>query len=239
MDSYKHIILACKILIGLILGFIAFRNVITPVAYGEYDLFWKRAVNYWNTQIPMEHVGVSTCQEPGCHVIESDLWASSKHRDISCESCHSPPASREKPEPIDCLTCHQKLMARPTNFPQVQEPEHYPEDRCLKCHDPHAPIPMMRHPMPVGRQERQACMHCHLKPVDGLSQIPVEETTRFLDRLLQAPRIAFDHGGKTYCVSCHTPSPSLSEMATMVHGKDFVYCPKCHREGGLAGGDFR
>ncbi len=239
MMAYQHLITALKLLIGFVVCFLAVRYVITPVGYGEYGPFWKATTKYWMTKIPMEYVGVSGCREPACHALEEELWASSKHHDISCEACHSRLFTGQQSEKIDCLTCHGELAARPLNFPQVIPANHYPDERCLKCHNPHAPIPMMAHPMPMGRQERESCLMCHLVPADGISYIPVESTNRLLDYLLQAPRVAFDHGGKTYCVSCHTPSPSLSEMATMVHGKDYAYCPKCHREGGLAGGDFR
>jgi nitrate reductase cytochrome c-type subunit len=45
-----------------------------------------------------------------------------------------------------CLRCHQRLTARPKEFPQIDSPAHvtdkgaeFAADICLECHDAHNP----------------------------------------------------------------------------------------------------
>ena len=239
MKSFQHVLLALKIITTLVLCFLAFRNVVVPEPYGQFKSFWDSNIAYWTRQVPIEHLGSISCQEASCHEAVGILWSGSRHKIVSCETCHSVDTGEGNRKPIECLTCHQPLMARPANFPQVSPKEHYPEQTCLGCHDPHAPIPLMTHPMPTARKERDSCLICHQKSSEALPDMPLEGSSTVLGRMFRPPRIAFNHGGKKFCVSCHTQSPSMAELATMVHGQDVSYCPKCHREGGLAGRDFR
>jgi hypothetical protein len=46
-----------------------------------------------------------------------------------------------------CVSCHQRLAARPADFPQIRPQEHVTEmggeggpEACFDCHDPHAPL---------------------------------------------------------------------------------------------------
>ncbi len=239
MNGYKHFFMALKILVVFVLCFLALRNVIVPEPYGEFQYFWDQNLEYWTKGVPLEHTGSSSCQKSSCHEATGELWAASRHKVVACETCHSVNTGGDKPEPIECLTCHRPLLARPANFPQVSSDKHYPKQTCLGCHDPHAPIPMMAHPMPVARKERGSCLICHQKSSEALPDLPGEQGANVFGRMFRAPRVPFDHGGNKFCISCHTQSPSLAELATMVHGQDVSYCPKCHREGGLAGQDFR
>lgn len=239
MNSYKHFLSALKIVVICVLCFLALRSVVVPEPYGEFQSFWEGTHEYWTSNIPLEHMGSSSCQESACHKGLGDLWSGSRHKVVSCETCHGVNRAEGKQESITCLTCHRSLMARPANFPQVSEDVHYKNQQCVECHDPHAPIPMMSHPMPVARKERSSCLICHQKISEAVPDIAVEGVSPVFARMFRAPRIPFDHGGNKFCVSCHTQSPSLAELATMVHGQDVSYCPKCHREGGLAGREFR
>jgi hypothetical protein len=239
MKAYQHFLLALKLLLIFVLSFLAFRKVVVPEPYGEFQSFWKKNQGYWKDQVPVQHQGSLSCQEAACHASVGVLWGSSRHKIVSCETCHGVDSGAENRDVIQCLTCHRPLKARPANFPQVSPDQHYPNQNCLGCHDPHAPIPLMRHPMPVARQERGSCLICHQESMEVLPGLPLEEDNTVLGRMFQPPHVSFDHGGRKFCISCHTQSPSLAELATMVHGQDVSYCPKCHREGGLAGTDFR
>ena len=239
MDSSRHVILAFKIVLTLILTFLAFRMVTVPAPYGNFDVFQEKTSRYWLNEVPLEYVGVESCKASACHRDQIDLVSSSRHKDISCESCHAVAAGGIQDQPVYCMICHTHLRARPENFPQIEKILHYPKERCAKCHNPHAPIPMMTHPMPVARKGRQACLICHLQSAGETPEATVPDVPSEFEYLFKPPQKKFDHGGKKDCISCHTISPSLAELATMVHGKDVSYCPRCHRAGGLAQGDFR
>jgi len=238
VKPYRHFILALKILFVFVLCFLALRNVVVPEPYGKFDSFWRHDLEYWTRRFPLHHRGSPSCREAGCHPAEGLLWAGSRHRNVSCETCHGAEAAPGRAA-VQCLTCHRPLKARPANFPQVSPLVHYPDQACLGCHDPHAPIPLMTHPMPAGRKERDACLMCHLRDSGALPDLRAEQDTTVLGRMFRPPRVRADHGGRKFCISCHAQSPTLSELATMVHGQDVSYCPKCHREGGLAGSGFR
>lgn len=239
MQSREHIILAFKIILVLILTLLALRTVTVPVPYGKFDVFQEKTIQNWLNEVPLEYVGANSCKASACHRDQIDLVSSSRHKDISCESCHAVAVGGVEEKPVDCMICHTRLRARPENFPQITKTEHYPEQRCVKCHDPHAPIPMMSHPMPVARKGRQACLICHLEPAGEMQELTVPGISSEFEYLFRPPKKEFEHGGEKDCISCHTISPSLAELATMVHGKDVSYCPRCHRAGGLAQGDFR
>ena len=236
----SHIVRAFKIVLAVVLVLLALRMVTVPVPYGKFDLYQDRTVDYWVNKVPLEYNGAKSCKELACHGDETRLLASSRHHDISCETCHAVSVEKTQEGPFDCMVCHQRLRARPANFPQIQKSDHYPNDACVKCHNPHRPIPMMGHPMPVSRKGRQACLLCHMKSSqDEIPDPPVPGAPSEFEHLFKPPKIAFDHGGKRDCINCHTSTPSLAELATMVHGADISYCPRCHRAGGLAQGDFR
>lgn len=239
MSPYRHVLLVGKLLLLFVLCFVAIRNVVVRQPYGEFQTFWDDNLAYWTREVPLEHRGSPSCVVPACHAVVGALWSGSRHKVVSCETCHGVDLGDGTPRTIECMTCHRPLKARPASFPQVSPKAHHPERACLGCHDPHAPIPLMGHPMPAARQERDSCLICHLRSSEVLPEVPLGGSSLVLGRLFRPPKIGFEHGGKKFCISCHTDSPSLAELATVVHGQDVSYCPKCHREGGLAGSDFR
>ena len=214
-----------------------------------------------------------TCADMSCHPSTADTPATSRHVRIACVTCHgevryhvqerfafaqafrnSAPLERRLPAAVRCEICHLKMRNRPVTFPQVSLEEHIPSDqrkkRCVDCHRPHDPKPLMGHPMPMPymRRGRDGCLTCHLKiaPLSGEDRVVKAEARAevvltkpvarryglgFLSEVTNPPLVDADHGHATVeCVSCHGAPPSFRELAARVHGieGETVRCGKCH-----------
>ena len=109
---------------------------------------------------PVIHGGADSCLP--CHQKEVDGAKKGKHATNACEGCHGPVTAHVKDNAkfanatVDksmdlCTRCHEKLQARPKEFPQIVPGEHLvkvgaisageaiPKDACLTCHDAHSP----------------------------------------------------------------------------------------------------
>ncbi len=158
-----------------------------------------------------------------------------------------PGAAAAFPAPVPCLTCHNRMAARPLTFPQVNPGEHLPADKgpedCADCHRAHDPKPLLAHPLPAQSCQvgRECCQSCHdrtthaeqadgdLAWVDESFQQWAHDT--FGDDLLQPPEVDHEHGHRTVeCIACHGEPPTFETLARRVHGfeLDTVRCGRCH-----------
>ncbi len=94
-----------------------------------------------------------------------------------------------------CTVCHQKILGRPADFPQVDRAIHYAGTSCLQCHDVHTaiavPPPIITHSL-VNVPE---CTACHgTTATNGVKAMPAGHQ----------PSV------DAICLSCHKPKGDVS-----------------------------
>ncbi len=155
MEHAKHIIRAVLLVVMIGLVFVFARHFAIPETFGQFGHYRAASVAEFAAQTPV-HGGLAMCVE--CHEDDEAVedWSAGKHGSVSCEVCQGPlgqhPENRDvAPMPVNrsyelCGWCHQKLVARPKDFPQVLVPDHGVEQGaelseaiCLECHDAHNP----------------------------------------------------------------------------------------------------
>jgi hypothetical protein len=149
MEHQKHLFRALFLLMLFIIVYIFARSLIfhpdTWIPEAE-----KTARSYTPVFGPLD-----SCNN--CHAEVAEIKAEGGHKGIQCESCHAPLSThaegKKKIAPMVfnrsaklCMRCHQRLEARPADFPQVVVANHLGEngvafspDICIDCHMPHSP----------------------------------------------------------------------------------------------------
>ncbi len=134
------------ILTVLIVGaYLAARSILTPSSFGQYGWYRGDALREI-AALPKAYAGKAACSE--CHEAVLETLQKAQHKTLSCESCHGanqahaddylkPPQKISNPQ--FCLQCHRYDAARPETFPQVDPAEHFGDNKCAECHEPHKP----------------------------------------------------------------------------------------------------
>lgn len=148
-DRFKNVehFVRAAIIFGLGLTvFLVARAMLIPKDFGEYGHYRPGALADNRTQ-PVSFAGRAACED--CHGEVVEERAGSRHDRVNCEACHGALADHAedpaavKPSLPDvgalCRTCHELLVGRPANFPQVDVSEHAGEEPCGSCHRPHHP----------------------------------------------------------------------------------------------------
>ena len=160
MKTYDHIIRFTLLIIVVILGFFIFRTYMVPDSFGihgSYTYAYYRAESE-NEQANKPAVFQGTEHCSACHAPQAVTLSDGKHAALDCESCHGAfkahnNNTRERMAISDsvetCMICHERLNARPTDFPQIssfaahvaeQGETMLPDMNCTTCHDPHTPM---------------------------------------------------------------------------------------------------
>jgi cytochrome c553 len=189
----KHIV-RLLLLLGFFLVFAYTAKVyLTDESYYRYGYY--RADSVPELAAPAPHYqGSASCLE--CHDERSEIWPAGAHKTVQCEVCHGVtgecPVKEGTRVPDDvirlCLTCHQKMPARPEQQPQIVLGEHPFDDGqvmpCSECHDPHAPGPVAREEVTTAVEPPLAatavaapdsakkCAKCHGKQGEGVKKNP-------------------------------------------------------------------
>jgi hypothetical protein len=177
---------------------------------------------------------INTCA--GCHNNVYQIHQKDAHYNVPCVDCHGAgnlhvsyhkggvaAGSITKEQAVmlkeytleGCLFCHRKLKARPSDFPQVSQEEHYKflnvideKTKCIECHNPHEPAFLLTdvkqsriHPI-VSR-----CTECHDKKPEN------------------SPKEIADHPVVFVCKDCH--SETVKDFSERPHNK-YVECSTCH-----------
>jgi hypothetical protein len=129
--------------------FLIARAVFTPTGFGVYGHYRSGALGEIRARGIM-FAGRAACVE--CHEEINTKKKAGKHAGLGCEACHGPlqahvaDAATVVPQKPDaktlCIVCHMENLAKPKNFPQINPKDHAGDDNCIKCHDPHAPLPI-------------------------------------------------------------------------------------------------
>ena len=137
-------------LLGLVV-FILLRAIFIPKGFGEFGHYRSGALKD-NRSKTLVFAGKKACLE--CHTDVEQAQKGSRHSQLSCEVCHGaqnahataadPSALKpKKPENAGiihlCLGCHEKNVAKPKGFKQVDPKSHMGGGRCTECHSHHAP----------------------------------------------------------------------------------------------------
>ncbi len=163
--------------------------------YAQYGYHPAENAASWAALAPV-YADTTVCRS--CHADQYERWTGSHHAGVVCESCHGPLAAHaanpsvaaKVVDPTDqaCTACHQRIVGRPTGFPQVVLAEHYAGTTCLQCHNAHttrAETPARITHMLMNPPE---CLSCH--GPNALQPFPVGHV------------VAADG----VCLGCHKPA---------------------------------
>ncbi len=209
MAHLERVVLVLAIIVvGFVAAFIAVRSVSGFERFGFYRQ--RNDIQEWVDQ-PLHYAESSQCEN--CHEFEYAVWERSKHSTVNCENCHGPAqahieggaslamdTSREF-----CGLCHEKLLARDSNFPQVDLEEHGGQAKCVDCHDRHDPGIAVLPPHELqGRLG--LCLLCHeeagLVPYHQDHLGRTVETCLDCHRGLRPPHL-LDASREGNCLICH------------------------------------
>jgi len=184
-----HLVRAGALLVAVLAGTIVLialpRLVSPPQALDSYGFYGGRDnSSEWATW-PESYADPNTCN--ACHEETHSLWAQSKHGGVSCENCHGPGKSHEEQGTsltVDtsrelCKLCHDKVVGRPKDFPQVDLTTHGGEALCITCHNPHDPMRRALTPAPQishTLEGRADCLLCHGR--GGIKPYPADHAGR-------------------------------------------------------------
>lgn len=233
MKDKKHIITVFGILLVVVVIAIFVDRMLQPKSYNKFGHYRWDAVGELQSQ-KIINQNIKTCAE--CHKNIYQLHEKDAHYSVPCVDCHGAgnlhvafhrkdstskgitkeQAVMEKEFKLEgCLYCHRKLKARPSDFPQVDQKEHYkflnvtnPDTKCIDCHSPHEPVFLLTevqqsklHPIVYK------CTDCHAtKPEKSFKEVA-------------------DHPKIFECKDCHTEI--VKDFETKPHHK-YVECRTCH-----------
>lgn len=145
-DNYTHLIRMAGLFCVGILVFLVARSYSVPSDFGVYGHYRAGALDDARAR-PVTFAGQAACVE--CHSDIGEQRTGTKHAAVSCESCHGPLATHAagneplKPARPDglavCVGCHLNNRSKPPTFPQIDVAEHAGDNKCVECHNPHAP----------------------------------------------------------------------------------------------------
>jgi hypothetical protein len=141
-----HLVRVAAVLLFGLFAFLALRGFIVPKSFGQYGHYRGDALKEIAAR-GVVHAGQAACAD--CHEEVLTVKQAGKHAGLHCEGCHGPLARHAadptavKPSRPDtaivCARCHDKNVARPARFPQVNVREHSGGIACGDCHKPHTP----------------------------------------------------------------------------------------------------
>ena len=142
----EHLARLAGLLIAAVVAFVVLRGLAVPKGFGELGHYRTGALADNMGRTPA-FAGAPVCLE--CHTDVGPKLKAGKHAKVRCEACHgalgvhaADPSKLTpiRPEPKNlCPVCHQKNVARPAKFPQVDAKEHSDGAACNECHAPHNP----------------------------------------------------------------------------------------------------
>ncbi len=146
MKDAAHLLRLAALFVVVLAIFLIVRAAVVPATFGQYGHFRGSALEEIRSR-PIAFAGREACG--ACHDAEATALKSGKHAGVGCEACHGPLAKHadgsmeSKPALPDtlvlCARCHEKIAAKPKNFPQVDSREHSNGEACKTCHNPHTP----------------------------------------------------------------------------------------------------
>lgn len=231
----KHISRLLMLLVAVIVIAFALKLYLTDPSYYRFGYYRADAIPEIAEGTP-RYQGSSSCLK--CHEERSVTWPVSAHKTVQCEVCHGTtdecPVKKGSRIPNDtirlCLTCHERMPARPEIHPQIVLGEHPIADGeimpCIECHDPHAPGPVAREEITTtvepslpatavaAPDAARKCAKCHGKLGEGLKNYPPlarMAASAFIDKM----NVYREGGGDSKVMVRFAKSLSEAEIAEL------------------------
>jgi hypothetical protein len=126
--------------------FVLVRATLVPDDFGVYGHYRAGALDDGRAR-PIAYAGQAACSD--CHEDVVTMRAASGHAKVACEGCHGALArhveapDEHKPVRPDgreiCARCHAANTGKPRWYRTVVVQDHAGEEKCITCHQPHAP----------------------------------------------------------------------------------------------------
>lgn len=266
LGNWDHV-LRLTVILALVgtMGFTV-RQMLVPESFGEAGHYRLNSLWEIMEQEPLFQ-GKESCRE--CHEDILDLHQKDIHFGVSCEDCHGPgkrhvkhhqevalmaleddemapvaPDDAVMPQEYTlegCLYCHRKLNARPRDFPQIVQSEHYrflkvtkANTPCIECHNPHEPLFLLTdvseariHPIIYE------CSDCHDAEVDP-DYLEVRDHPAIFVCKDCHPAIVedFEYQSHSYmpCTSCHLFHQENETAGRIFKNGSNRFCNLCHEQ---------
>ena len=142
----EHLFRLAAIFAFGILTFAIARAQLVPDDFGRLGHYRAGAIDEIRAR-PIAHAGQKACAE--CHSDVVEVRLPSRHKAVSCETCHGPLAkhaagddtftfTKLDAQPL-CVRCHAAKTGKPERYPRVDVKEHAGDELCVSCHKPHDP----------------------------------------------------------------------------------------------------
>lgn len=142
----EHVLRLAGLFLAGVVVFVIVRAALVPDDFGVYGHYRAGALDDSMAK-PVVHAGQAACAD--CHEDVVAMRAASGHAKVACEGCHGPAASHieapdeRKPFRPDgrelCARCHAANTGKPRWYRTVAVQEHAGDEKCITCHQPHAP----------------------------------------------------------------------------------------------------
>ncbi len=258
MKDKKHIVTVFAIIIVVLIIAIIADRLLQPKSFDQHGHYRWDAVNELQSQ-KIINQNINTCNE--CHNDIYQLHQKDAHYNVPCVDCHgagnlhvsyykkdadSKNISKQQAvlkKEFDfegCLFCHRKLNARPSDFPQVNQKEHYKymhiidsTTKCIACHNPHEPIFLLTE----SRQSRlhpmvYKCTDCH-KTKPEKDYYDVADHPKIFECKDCHAEIVKDfntkpHHNEVECRTCHLFHKEDETIGRMYKNGNVKFCLLCH-----------
>jgi predicted CXXCH cytochrome family protein len=144
--DFEHLLRLAGIFAAGVLVFVLVRAMLVPADFGVYGHYRASALDDARAR-PIVHAGQAACAD--CHGDVVATRAGAGHVRVACEGCHGPAAAHaeapdeRKPLRPDgreiCARCHAASTGKPRWYRTVAVQEHAGSEKCISCHQPHAP----------------------------------------------------------------------------------------------------
>jgi hypothetical protein len=255
-----HIIIIFAIVVVLIIIGVFGVRIFQPKSYGEHGHYRWDAVTEIQTQ-EIINQDIKTCGE--CHNDIYQLHEKDAHYNVPCVDCHGAgnlhvayfrggdsaknitkeQAYLEKEYKLEgCLYCHRKLKAKPSDYPQINQEEHYKflhvtdiNTKCIECHSPHEPVFLLTE----ARQSRihpivYRCTECHdTKPEKNFRDVPNHPTIFECQDCHADIVIDFNnrpHHNYVECRTCHLFHKENETAGRIYKNGNAKFCLLCHEK---------
>jgi hypothetical protein len=144
--NYAHLVRMAVLFVAGTALFLVGRSYFVPSDFGVYGHYRAGALDEARAH-PIVFAGQAACVE--CHSDVGDIRRTARHARVSCESCHGAlaghaageePLKPARPDGLTtCVGCHLKSRSKPPAFLQIEVADHAGDNKCIDCHNPHAP----------------------------------------------------------------------------------------------------